>query len=170
MADRTRAQKIADKTTDDIYPGPNKASADKEIAEYAKDLELIESYDDDAMRAKTFNTRETLKTKGQNRGRSKGFSKDPKLTQRESAAVAAAAEAALRKANKTGGGRGDGTAELMELHTGGRNKERIKNELIDSFLDASKKVRSKAKGGTVRDFNNGGAVMSGRGPKFKGIT
>jgi len=71
---------------------------------------------------------------------------------------------------KKGGGRGDGTAELMELHTGGRNKERIKNELIDSFLDMSKKVRSKAKGGTVRAFNNGGAVMSGRGPKFKGTT
>ena len=39
---------------------------------------------------------------------------------------------------------------------------------------ASKKkkrgVTKKAKGGTVRAFNNGGAVMSGRGPKFKGIT
>ena len=31
-------------------------------------------------------------------------------------------------------------------------------------------VTKKAKGGTVRAFNNGGAVMSGRGPKFKGIT
>jgi len=30
-------------------------------------------------------------------------------------------------------------------------------------------VIKKAKGGTVRAFNNGGAVMSGRGPKFKGI-
>ena len=31
-------------------------------------------------------------------------------------------------------------------------------------------VAKKAKGGSVRAFNNGGAVMSGRGPKFKGIT
>jgi len=31
-------------------------------------------------------------------------------------------------------------------------------------------VTKKAKGGTVRAFNNGGAVMSGRGPKFKGTT
>ena len=28
----------------------------------------------------------------------------------------------------------------------------------------------KAKGNSVRAFNNGGAVMSGRGPKFKGTT
>ena len=33
-----------------------------------------------------------------------------------------------------------------------------------------KMITSKAKGGSVRAFNNGGAVMSGRGPKFKGIT
>ena len=32
-----------------------------------------------------------------------------------------------------------------------------------------KPVKKKAKGGSVRAFNNGGAVMSGRGPKFKGI-
>jgi len=32
-----------------------------------------------------------------------------------------------------------------------------------------KPVIRKAKGGSVRAFNNGGAVMSGRGPKFKGI-
>ena len=32
------------------------------------------------------------------------------------------------------------------------------------------KKLGKAKGGSVRAFNNGGAVMSGRGPKFKGIT
>jgi len=160
MAERTRAQKISDKTTMDIYPGPTKASAEKEIAEYAKDVELIKSYDDDAMRAKTFNTRETLKTKGQNRGRSKGFSKDPKLTQRESAAAAAAA---LRKANKTGGGRGDGTAELMELHTGGRKKERIRQELVDSFTQASKEVRNRGKKGPGKRYMNGGMVMSNRG-------
>ena len=32
-----------------------------------------------------------------------------------------------------------------------------------------KMITGKAKGGSVRAFNNGGAVMSGRGPKFKGI-
>ena len=33
-----------------------------------------------------------------------------------------------------------------------------------------KMITSKAKGGSVRAFNNGGAVMKGRGPKFKGTT
>jgi len=45
---------------------------------------------------------------------------------------------------------------------------------MDSIEDAIKRppkksVISKAKGGSVRAFNNGGAVMSGRGPKFKGV-
>lgn len=31
-----------------------------------------------------------------------------------------------------------------------------------------KSVQNKAKGGAVRAYANGGAVMSGRGPKFKG--
>jgi hypothetical protein len=31
-----------------------------------------------------------------------------------------------------------------------------------------KKPVNKAKGGAVRAYANGGAVMSGRGPKFKG--
>ena len=54
---RSISQKISDKTTMDIFPGKNKAEADKEIAEYAKDVELIKRYGDDAMRSKTFNTR-----------------------------------------------------------------------------------------------------------------
>ena len=33
-----------------------------------------------------------------------------------------------------------------------------------------KMITGKAKGGSVRAFNNGGAVMKGRGPKFKGTT
>jgi hypothetical protein len=75
-----------------------------------------------------------------------------------------------RQDNMKSSGRGDGMAELMDLHENGRNKERIKNELIDSFLDMSKKVRSKAEGGSVKNYKNGGAVMKGRGGSFKGIT
>ena len=75
-----------------------------------------------------------------------------------------------RQDNMKSSGRGDGMAELMDLHENGRNKERIKNELIDSFLDMSKKVRSKAEGGAVKNYKNGGAVMKGRGGSFKGIT
>jgi len=75
-----------------------------------------------------------------------------------------------RQDNMKSSGRGDGMAELMDLHENGRDKERIKKELTDSFLDMSKKVRSKGEGiSKPRAFNNGGAVMSGRGPKFKGI-
>ena len=54
---RLLSQRISDKTTMDNFPGSNKASADKEISEYAKDVELIKRYGDDAMRSKTFNTR-----------------------------------------------------------------------------------------------------------------
>ena len=61
---RLLSQRISDKTTMDIYPGPNKASADKEISEYSKDVELIKRYGDDAMRAKTFNTRKKPKPQG----------------------------------------------------------------------------------------------------------
>ena len=72
---------------------------------------------------------------------------------------------------KKGSGRGDGTAELMELHTGGREKEKIKKELVDSFIDASESVRKrgvtkKAKGGMIggkKRYMNGGMVMSNRG-------
>ena len=33
----------------------------------------------------------------------------------------------------------------------------------------TKNILKKAKGGAVRAYNNGGAVMAGRGPKYKGI-
>ena len=155
MAKRTRAQKISDKTTTDIYPGPTKASAEKEIAEYAKDVELIKLYGDDAMRAKTFNTRETLKTKGQNRGRSKPLSKETKLTPREEAAAAA------RNAKITGSGRGDGNAERLSLI----RKELIKNKTLDKDGNFTRSLVSKAKGGMIggKRYMNGGMVMSGRG-------
>jgi len=157
MAKRTRAQKISDKTTMDIYPGPTKASAEKEIAEYAKDVELIKLYGDDAMRAKTFNTRETLKTKGQNRGRKyKPFTGETKLTPREEAAAAA------RNAKITGGGRGDGNAERLSLI----RKELIKNKTLDKDGNFTKSLVSKAKGGMIggkKRYMNGGMVMSNRG-------
>ena len=46
--------------------------------------------------------------------------------------------------------------------------------IVDSIEDSVKRPPKKssigkAKGGFVRAFNNGGAVMSGRGPKFKGV-
>jgi len=39
-----------------------------------------------------------------------------------------------------------------------------------SAKQRDKQMAKKAKGGSVRAFNNGGAVMKGRGPKFKGTT
>ena len=33
----------------------------------------------------------------------------------------------------------------------------------------TKNILKKAKGGAVRAYNNGGAVMAGRGPKYKGM-
>jgi len=120
---RSISQKISDKTTMDIFPGKNKAEADKEIAEYAKDVELIKRYGDDAMRSKTFNTR-----------------KQPEKT--PGLGVYRATTTAEDKASK--------------------KKKFLKKP--------EKPVKKKAKGGSVRAFNNGGAVMSGRGPKFKGIT
>ena len=42
---------------------------------------------------------------------------------------------------------------------------------LNPYKDSSnKKTTKKAKGGVVRAYSNGGAVMSGRGPKFKGTT
>ena len=66
---------------------------------------------------------------------------------KEAADRKAAKESAKKylQKNKKGSGRGSGTAELMELHTGGRKKERIKKELNDSFIDASKSVRNRLK-------------------------
>ena len=61
---RLLSQRISDKTTMDNYPGPNKESGDKEISEYAKDVELIKRYGDDAMKSKTFNTRKKPKPSG----------------------------------------------------------------------------------------------------------
>ena len=42
----------------------------------------------------------------------------------------------------------------------------------EGLIKAIKKkgISKKAKGGKVRAFKNGGAVMNGRGPKFKGQT
>ena len=123
---RSISQKISDKTTMDIFPGKNKAEADKEIAEYAKDVELIKRYGDDAMRSKTFNTR-----------------KQPE--KKDKGGVYRATTAAEDKASKK--------KKFLEKVGGTPEKPVIR----------------KAKGGSVRAFNNGGAVMSGRGPKFKGI-
>ena len=66
---------------------------------------------------------------------------------KEAADRKAAKESAKKylQKNKKGSGRGSGTAELMELHTGGRKKERIKKELNDSFIDASKSARNRGK-------------------------
>ena len=63
-------------------------------------------------------------------------------------------------------GRGDGDAERLSLI----RKELIKNKTLDKDGNFTRRTVGKAKGGSVRAFNNGGAVMSGRGPKFKGIT
>ena len=41
---------------------------------------------------------------------------------------------------------------------------------LNPYKDSSnKKTTKKAKGGAVRAYNNGGAVMAGRGPKYKGM-
>jgi len=47
--------------------------------------------------------------------------------------------------NKKSSGRGSGTAELMELHTGGRKKERVKQELIAGMLATVDKMKPKRK-------------------------
>ena len=46
----------------------------------------------------------------------------------------------------------------------------ITDRIHDVYFDSPdySKPRRKAKGGAVRAYANGGAVMSGRGPKFKG--
>ena len=50
-------------------------------------------------------------------------------------------------------------------------KEFINNDGVvsSSQIKADKKPIKKAKGGAVRAYNNGGAVMAGRGPKYKGM-
>tara|TARA_R110000737_G_scaffold254667_1_gene263961 strand:- start:2 stop:424 length:423 start_codon:yes stop_codon:yes gene_type:complete len=78
---------------------------------------------------------------------------DPRLNKtirqlkKEAADRKAAKESAKKylQKNKKSSGRGSGTAELMELHTGGRKKERIRKELNDSFIDAAQSVRNRGK-------------------------
>ena len=55
----------------------------------------------------------------------------------------------------------------------GQLSEAIENISMEAAKNAfkrskNKKTTNKAKGGKVRAMKNGGAVMSGRGPKFKG--
>jgi len=47
------------------------------------------------------------------------------------------------------------------------NKE--KAERLKRKDKTTKNILKKAKGGAVRAYNNGGAVMAGRGPKYKGM-
>lgn len=51
-----------------------------------------------------------------------------------------------------------------------RSAETTLDRIHDIYFDSPdySKPRRKAKGGAVRAYANGGAVMSGRGPKFKG--
>ena len=56
-----------------------------------------------------------------------------------------------RQRNLKYSGRGTGSAELMELHTGGRKKEGIKKKLINSFLDASNSVKNRLKKKTKKN-------------------
>ena len=53
---------------------------------------------------------------------------------------------------------------------GTRNAETTIDRIHDVYFDSPdfSKSRRKAKGGAVRAYANGGAVMSGRGPKYKG--
>jgi len=60
------------------------------------------------------------------------------------------------------------TALKTELNKFFRGKDFIKKKRM---LDADKKktgITGKKAGGAVRAMKNGGAVMNGRGPKFKG--
>jgi hypothetical protein len=75
-----------------------------------------------------------------------------------------------RQDNMKSSGRGDGMAELMDLHENGRKKETIRKGLELAFTGAhSLKPFNKAEGGAVKNYKNGGAVMKGRGGSFKGI-
>jgi len=53
---------------------------------------------------------------------------------------------------------------------GRRNADTTLDRIHDIYFDSPdySKPRGKAKGGAVRAYANGGAVMSGRGPKYKG--
>ena len=55
--------------------------------------------------------------------------------------------------------------ERIDLDLANKKKaERLKRK-----DKTTKNILKKAKGGAVRAYNNGGAVMAGRGPKYKGM-
>ena len=55
--------------------------------------------------------------------------------------------------------------ERIDLDLANKKKaERLKRK-----DKTTKNILKKAKGGVVRAYNNGGAVMAGRGPKYKGM-
>ena len=62
---------------------------------------------------------------------------------------------------------GSGFFKAMAAHAGeklfGKNKKKQKFETIDGM-----KIAVRNNGGSVKRMNSGGAVMSGRGGKFKG--
>ena len=69
-------------------------------------------------------------------------------------------------------------AAAMEAEESGKTLSNRDMDLINMALGrgVTKSVRpqarnilKKAKGGAVRAYNNGGAVMAGRGPKYKGM-
>jgi hypothetical protein len=64
---------------------------------------------------------------------------------------------------------GSGFFKAMAAHAGeklfGKNKKKQKFETIDGM-----KIAVRNNGGSVKRMNNGGAVMLGRGGKFKGIS
>ena len=69
-------------------------------------------------------------------------------------------------------------AAAMEAEESGRTLSNRDMDLINMALGkgVTKSVRpqarnilKKAKGGAIRAYNNGGAVMAGRGPKYKGM-
>jgi len=58
---------------------------------------------------------------------------------------------------------------MSEKHGADAFSERMERRAQERVQDRKKKsVQNKAKGGAVRAYANGGAVMKGRGPKFKG--
>ena len=62
------------------------------------------------------------------------------------------------------------TPGVYRATTAAEDKASKKKKFLEKVGGTPEKpVIRKAKGGSVRAFNNGGAVMSGRGPKFKGI-
>ena len=63
------------------------------------------------------------------------------------------------RAGEYGASKYDDDAELEEMLMGFAEEE---------AKERRKRPVKKAKGGAVRAYQNGGAVMSGRGPKFKG--